>query len=352
MLLFGNLNWKSLLLLLAVVATLSTSALAGGGTSAGGGDLCEDRIKVIRDDLLDWIQQGGPDALTLPAEVSVKQYSNGMLKAIRNAKIQCIGPHDRGYPVNVNGTPKICRFDQNAAGSRIICDFQKFRSLSGSDRYVLIHHEYAGLSGIEQPNGDDSNYEVSNQISEFLENNRLNVKISQGTPFNGCYSVSDTFVECTFSVFYDYKNARDLKPVTEEFYSQYTVRVSKDDESFCKIWDANNSDNSVPCKKIQRSNHSADIASHSFSVVSKPDYLARVLKENFLPTPIGNRVIEILISSMTSAKRGMFNIDFSCVWYFGRDNVLCDIPSTTVSAPDSSGETVTLIFHTKAKTLH
>ncbi|MFL5814020.1 MAG: hypothetical protein ACJ763_10625 [Bdellovibrionia bacterium] len=345
------LNWKFALVLLAMISAQSVSAnKEGGGVTAGGGDLCEDRIKVIRDDLLNWIQQGGPDALNLPAGVSVKQYSDKMLKAIRNTKVQCIGPKDRGYPVNVNGTPKICRFDQDSAGSRITCDYHKFRSLSVSDRYVLIHHEYAGLSGIEQPNGDDSIYEVSNQISEFLENNKLNVKTeSQGLQVNRCHLVSDAFVECTFAVFYHYKNASRLKPVEIEFYNQFTVRFSKDDESFCKIWDANNPENSVSCKKIERSDHPNDVASHSFAVVSKPDYLARVLRENYRSTPTSDRVLAILLSAMTSPNDEIFKIDFSCVWHFAGDSVVCHIPSTTVSAPDSPSETVTSTFLTMPK---
>lgn len=344
--LFKNSNWKSRLLFLAIIATHSISAHAGGGVSIGGGDLCEDRIKVIGADLLDWIRQGGPDALNLPAGISVEQYSSKMIEVIQKTKIRCVGAHDLGYPVEVDGTPKTCRFDKRAHETRITCDFQKFRFLSVSDRYVLIHHEYAGLSGIEQPKGDDSTYEVSNQISEFLENNALSVKTSQNMQRDGCRLVSDAFVECTFAVFYHYTDARGLNPVEDEFYTQFTVRVSKDDESFCKIWDANNPDDSVPCKKIQSDKNHNHLASHTFSVVSKQDYLARVLKENWLPTANGNRVIEILLSAMTSSESSLFNIDFSCKWSLGGDNVQCDIPSTTVSAPNSSGETVTSTFRT------
>lgn len=352
------LNWKLALVFLAMIAAHSALATKseGGGSTAGGGDLCEDRIKVIRDDLSDWIQQGGPDALNLPTAISVKQYSNQMLQAFRNTKAQCVGPQDRDYPVLVNGTPKICRFDQDDAGSRITCDFQKFRSLSVSDQYVLIHHEYAGLAGIEPPNGDDSTYEISNQTSEFLENNKLNVRTeSQDPQANGCHFVSDTYVECTFAEFYRYQNASRLKPVLKEFYNQFSVRFSKNDESFCKIWDANNSDNSAPCKKTQHPDNSDHAASHSFSVVLKPNYLERVLKDNYLSTPVTDRLIEILLSALPSPKSELINIDFSCVWDFSGESVQCDIPSRTVSAPksssksssNSSGETVTVTFQTK-----
>jgi hypothetical protein len=38
-----------------------------------------------------------------------------------------------------------------------------------SDQYVLIHHEYAGLAGFEVNDGESSQYEISNQISGYLE---------------------------------------------------------------------------------------------------------------------------------------------------------------------------------------
>jgi hypothetical protein len=65
----------------------------GSGTS-GGGDLCEDRIKIIRDDLKAWIQDGGTKGLTLPNQISVTQYANAMLATIDSAKIRCVGPQD------------------------------------------------------------------------------------------------------------------------------------------------------------------------------------------------------------------------------------------------------------------
>ncbi|MCM2322652.1 MAG: hypothetical protein NDJ90_05275 [Oligoflexia bacterium] len=146
------------------------SAFARGVGAGGGGDTCEDRIKVIRDDLQSWIQKSGPADLTLPTGVSVEQYSGSMLSAIGATKLRCVGPNDEGFPVLVNGTPKICRFDQGDETGLITCDLAKFNSLGEADQYVLVHHEYAGMAGIEPPNGADSNYDVSNQISQYLVN--------------------------------------------------------------------------------------------------------------------------------------------------------------------------------------
>jgi hypothetical protein len=146
----------------------SSLSLASGGRSDGGGDLCEDRIKIIRDDLKAWIQHDGPERLELPNGISTALYSERMLAEMGAAKVRCLGPHDEGYPILVNGAPKVCRFDRSNVGSMINCDLDKFNSLNESDQYVLIHHEFAGLAGVEIPNGDDSHYEVSNQISGYL----------------------------------------------------------------------------------------------------------------------------------------------------------------------------------------
>ena len=141
-----------------------------GNEGGGGGDVaCEDRIKIIRDDIKSWMQKGGSQSLVLK-DLDQESYVDGMLSAIKQAKIKCVGPNDPGYPVLVNGTPKTCRFDVNNSGATITCDFEKFQKTSESDQYVLVHHEFAGIAGVEIPNGDDSDYFVSNQISAFLEN--------------------------------------------------------------------------------------------------------------------------------------------------------------------------------------
>jgi hypothetical protein len=153
------------------LAGLSTFVLPhahAGTNSSGGGDVCENRIKVIRDDLKDWIAKGGPSGLTLPKQYTVNQYSMDMLKQMASASVQCVGSSDTNFPITIDGTPKICKFVRKHAKASILCDFGKFQSISEADQYTLIHHEFAGLAGVEKPNGADSSYTVSNQISEFL----------------------------------------------------------------------------------------------------------------------------------------------------------------------------------------
>jgi hypothetical protein len=161
-------DMKKLFVALLMIACASQAFASGGSEGTGGGDLCEDRIKAVRDDIRDWIAKGGPRGLELPVGVSVEQYSHAMLEQIQSASIKCVGPGDKGYPVEVLGTPKICRFDRTSTKSSITCDIQKFQAQADSDQYVLVHHEYAGLAGLERPSRDDSNYDISNQISGYL----------------------------------------------------------------------------------------------------------------------------------------------------------------------------------------
>lgn len=150
----------------------SKVTVAKGSEGVGGGDLCEDRIQQIRDDIKSWIYAGGSADLRFSTLSMQSEYKASMLEAMASAKIQCVKPGDAGYPVQVNGTAKVCRFDKTSSVDLITCDYQAFldlNSMSESDQYILIHHEFAGLAGLENPNADVSTYFLSNQISGYLE---------------------------------------------------------------------------------------------------------------------------------------------------------------------------------------
>lgn len=166
------------IIVLCFMMSMTNAFAKMGSEGVGGGDLCEDRIKVVRDDIKSWIKAGGPAGLKLTG-VSVDEYSNSMLKSIENTKIRCVNNGDEGYPVSVDGVPKVCRFDINVKGSMITCDYSKFQAIKETNQYILVHHEYAGISQIEIPNGSDSDYSVSNQLSAFVVNavvKKLSVK--------------------------------------------------------------------------------------------------------------------------------------------------------------------------------
>lgn len=172
--------FRNVTVTLIVLLSAGTTLARLGADGSGGGDLCEDRIQQVRDDIKAWIEKaqeeksGGPYDLILPPDVSPEQYITEMLKQIKKASIKCVGPKKGKNgtidydPVKVDGVPKACRFDRRGSRSKITCDYLKFNAESPSEQYKLVHHEYAGLANIEVPKGSVSNYDVSKQISEFL----------------------------------------------------------------------------------------------------------------------------------------------------------------------------------------
>ncbi|MFL5814202.1 MAG: hypothetical protein ACJ763_11545 [Bdellovibrionia bacterium] len=151
----------------AINSFASSNALAsrGEGTGMGnGGDICEDRFKVVRDDIASWVLQGGSAGLALPQEISVEHYNAAILTQIANAKISCTDEK-----VMVGTAEKTCKnFVDSSGKSQILCNASRFKNTGSSDQYVLVHHEYAGLAGFEVNSDEESHYAISNQLTEYL----------------------------------------------------------------------------------------------------------------------------------------------------------------------------------------
>jgi hypothetical protein len=92
-------------LLFTALAAIPATALASRDVG-NGGDICENRFQSVRDDIKSWINNGGSAGLALPSSLSLQQYNS-----------------------------------------------------------QLVHHEYAGLAGVEVNESDESKYSISNQIS-------------------------------------------------------------------------------------------------------------------------------------------------------------------------------------------
>jgi hypothetical protein len=154
---------KNKSVLTAILFLLSTPAFAGADKGGNGGDICENRIKTIAADLSTWIQNGGSSDLKLPRGVLASDYNTIMLEAISKTQVSCVDT-----PVLVGSSEKICKNVSDGL-PKMTCNRGAFLRSKESDQYVLIHHEYAGISGLEVNQGDVSNYEVSNQIVGFLQ---------------------------------------------------------------------------------------------------------------------------------------------------------------------------------------
>jgi hypothetical protein len=88
-----------------------------------------------------------------------------MIEKIKGAKISCTWE-----PLFVGRAEKTClNFVGDDGVDLVLCNVNRFMSTSESDQYILVHHEYAGLSGFEVNNGESSDYRISNQLSYFLE---------------------------------------------------------------------------------------------------------------------------------------------------------------------------------------
>jgi hypothetical protein len=151
--------------ILLMTGLLALANLAFGQDKAGnGGDMCEDRFKIVRDDIQSWIHDGGSAGLRLPSNLSLDRYNFVMTEQIAKAKVSCVSEK-----IFIGKAEKTCEnFHDESGTPRIRCNTNRFMNTNESDQYVLVHHEYAGLSGFEVSDGEDSEYVISNQISGYL----------------------------------------------------------------------------------------------------------------------------------------------------------------------------------------
>jgi hypothetical protein len=152
-----------------------TSLVWAGNEGGGGGDGLEIRVDEIRSDILDWIGKGGAKGLNLKSPLSLEVYESKMKEILEPKKV-VVGFVERDdetddeLKVSVDGAPKTCRgfYSRIDARPHILCNISRFENTSESVQYKLIHHEYAGLVGLEKNEGAASDYEISSQISKFL----------------------------------------------------------------------------------------------------------------------------------------------------------------------------------------
>lgn len=79
--------------------------------------------------------------------------------------------NDDELKVSVDGRPETCRgfFTRASNQPNILCNIARFAATSASEQYKLIHHEFAGLVYLEKNEGAASDYFISNQLTDYLE---------------------------------------------------------------------------------------------------------------------------------------------------------------------------------------
>jgi hypothetical protein len=203
---------KGLLFTAFIISNLMTInysyAAARGNSSGGGGDALELRINEIRSDLLNWVNDGGSKELHLPSTISQEEYVSQMTDILQPKKV-IIGLVEKDDETNdelkvtVDGEPKTCRGFISKIDSmpHILCNIQRFKNTGESLQYKLIHHEFAGLVGLEQNTGAASDYQLSEQITDFLVVEKvlkLSVKRSAPGQLNSSYNALREFRVNTF----------------------------------------------------------------------------------------------------------------------------------------------------------
>lgn len=158
-----------------ILALIFLSLPAQAGRESGGGDPCGKRIEEIQQQMSLWLKEDGARKfeLLLPPGVTYEKYTNTMLEYFGDTKVTCVKKGDPGYPVRVEGKPKICRFDVTVVKGKkekeITCDYKEFLNsqiLSPSEQSWLIHHEYASMAGFEPAFGDKSTYTITLQVEK------------------------------------------------------------------------------------------------------------------------------------------------------------------------------------------
>lgn len=165
----------------AAASALRTNLSPLGGSNGGGGGDMESEFKEIALNISQWIRSGRSAALTLPSEITADKYRNAMIQELQSFSIEMVA-----RPVFFGGTEKTCvsarvpAIQQIRSSSpvrnKIICNQDLFRqtytnNINGAFR--LVHHEFAGLAGVERNQGQDSDYRVSDQISKYLREQRI-----------------------------------------------------------------------------------------------------------------------------------------------------------------------------------
>lgn len=185
--------FRVVLVSLIVLFAQSSFARTGTGTEGGnGGDLCESRIYDIRDDISTWLTTDGPKGLELPLGVDLALYRAKMTEAIAIAKISCTND-----VLKIGEAEKTCLNDVKDGVTRIRCNIDRLAREPEGERYVLFHHEFAGIADLEVNDGEPSSYPLSKQLRGYLTQEvvtKLAVKPLNGNPPTPDVLLQDKFL--------------------------------------------------------------------------------------------------------------------------------------------------------------
>ena len=145
---------KKLLLATAVNLCLSSSFATAGEGATNGGDICENKLSSIVLDIEGWIQNNGGKQLSFTNGLTSEEYKSKMLEAIEgNPIIKC-----QTEELLFGSAEKTCLNTSNNGNAEIVCNLKRIESSNIEEKYRIIHHEIAGLAGIEVNETESSDY--------------------------------------------------------------------------------------------------------------------------------------------------------------------------------------------------
>ena len=230
---------KITLLTLMVTAPISHAQMDRGN----GGDPDVGKFRKIGSEIQSWIQGGYAKKIVLPAGMTLKKYVTAMDAAFNAYHVSFV---DR--EVSVRGVQRMCKNTKDRAnGAQIMCQRSLIlRELNANSDgiYQLIHHEVAGIAGLEVNIGQESDTRLSDQITKKVVVNRLPVEMGKA-PFvayanaegsvNSCVGRAlNRFLRKEFSLGWDVKVASYANSAQRE----EMVQKICGDSVFSDWWDA------------------------------------------------------------------------------------------------------------------
>jgi hypothetical protein len=192
-----TLKFSQILALTSCLMLASSIARAGeGGMDGGGGDLCQERIESIRNDIEKWIvgsnrstptnKYGSAQLDFSQSGTSLDAYNIKMLEVIqatRKDSQRSISCTDDKSKVRFEGAEKLCVSYWEGPSPHMLCYrgttsgngvyANGIMGASDDEQYFQIHHELAVLAGLEDQKDRSTNYPLSKQISGMLETRQV-----------------------------------------------------------------------------------------------------------------------------------------------------------------------------------
>jgi hypothetical protein len=173
---------KILRSIVAVGLVLGSGYSANAQMDRGnGGDPDVGKFRKIGSEIQSWIQGGYANKIILPAGVTLKKYVTAMDSAFNAYHVSFVD-----QSVSVRGLQRMCKnTNDRVNGPQIVCQRSLIlRELNANNDgiYQLIHHEVAGIAGLEKNIGQESDTRLSDQISKKVVVNRLPVEMGKA-PF-------------------------------------------------------------------------------------------------------------------------------------------------------------------------